>query len=129
MSTHVAEYFRQRRRAQGVPERDPFSSPKFLYRATELLRLEQLPWPRNLFGELASIAELMAASAYDVENADGACSCGCRKEHKHNVADAAEPVRSRLRCYLLPLGSLQEQVEPGAAAERGTPSLSPAGPT
>jgi hypothetical protein len=31
--------------------------------ATEPLLPEQLPWPRNLFGELASIAELMAESA------------------------------------------------------------------
>ena len=86
---------------------------------TELQRLEQLPWPRNLFDELASIAELMVESAHAGENADGACSYGCRTEHKQNVADAAEPVRSRLRCYLLSLGSLQEQVEPGAEAETG----------
>ena len=86
MSIHDAEYFRQRRRAQGIPERDPFSAPSFQRRATELLRLEQLPWPRKMSGELASISELMAASAHDGENADGACSCGCRKEHKQNVS-------------------------------------------
>ena len=86
MSTHDAEYFRQRRRAQGIPARDPFSAPGFQQRATELQRLEQLPWPRNLFGELASIAELMAESAHAGENADGTCSCGCRKEHKQNVS-------------------------------------------
>jgi hypothetical protein len=86
MSTHDAEYFRQRRRAQGIPERDPFCVPEFLQRATELQRLEQLPWPRNLFGELASIAELMAESARAGENVDGPCSCGCRKEHKQNVS-------------------------------------------
>jgi hypothetical protein len=85
MSTHDAEYFRQRRRAQGIPARDPFSAPSFQQRAAELQRMEQLPWPRNLFGELASIAELMAESPHAGENADGACSCGCRKEHKHNV--------------------------------------------
>ena len=80
MSTHDAEYFRQRRQAKGIPARDPFSSPRLQQRVTEL-RLEPLPWPRNLFGELASIAELMAESAHAGENADGACSCGCRKEH------------------------------------------------
>ena len=85
MSTHDAEYFRQRRRAQGMPACDPFSAPRFQQRATELQRMEQLPWPRNLFDELASIAELMAESAHAGENADGACSCGCRKEHKQNV--------------------------------------------
>src|SRR3954465_7589197 len=47
MSTHDAEYFRLRRRAQGIPARDPFCAPKFLQRATELQRLQQLPWPRN----------------------------------------------------------------------------------
>jgi hypothetical protein len=63
MSTRDAEYFRERRRAQGIPERDPFSARKFLQRAVELRRLEQLPWPRNLFGEPASIAELLAEAA------------------------------------------------------------------
>ena|SRR5689334_93050 len=86
MSTHDAEYFRQRRRAQGIPARDPFSTPRFLQRATELQHLEQLPWPRNLFGEPASIAELVARSAHAGEAADAACSCGCRKEHKQNVS-------------------------------------------
>jgi hypothetical protein len=40
--------------------REPFSTPKFPQQATELRHLEQLPWPRNLFDEPASIAELMA---------------------------------------------------------------------
>jgi hypothetical protein len=39
MSTRI-EYFRQRRRAQSIPERDPFCAPKFLQRTTELQRLE-----------------------------------------------------------------------------------------
>jgi hypothetical protein len=86
MSTHDAEYFRQRRRAEGIPARDPFSAPRLQQRAIELQCLEQLPWPRNLFGGLASIAELMAESAHAGESADGACSCGCREEHKQNVS-------------------------------------------
>ena len=85
MSTYDAEYFRQCRQAQGSPEHDPFCTPDFLQRTTEPRRLEQLPWPRNLFGELTSIAELMAESAHAGENADAACLCGCRKEHKQNV--------------------------------------------
>jgi len=88
MSKHDAEYFRQRRRAQGIPERDPFSGRKFLQQAIELRRLEQLPWPRNLFGMPASIAELMAMAAQLSEqpdnNPDDVCPCGCRREHKHN---------------------------------------------
>ena len=60
MSTHDAEYFRQRRRKHGNPPRDPFSTKRFLQRGAELRRLEQLPWPRDLFGEHATIAELLA---------------------------------------------------------------------
>lgn len=87
MSTHDADYFRQRRRAQDIPERKPFSSAKFLHRATELRRLEQLPWPRNLFGELAAIAELLAEAAEPSDTKpDNLCPCGCRREHKHNVS-------------------------------------------
>ena len=86
MSTHHAEYFRQRRRAQGIPARDPFCAPRFLQRAIELQSLEQLPWPRNLFGELASIAELMAESAHTSRYTDNVCPCGCRGEHKQNVS-------------------------------------------
>lgn len=90
MSTHDAEYFRQLRRAQGSPARDPFSAPKFLQRATELRRLERLPWPRHLFGVPASIAELLAEAAQlseqASENVDAVCPCGCRREHKLNVS-------------------------------------------
>jgi hypothetical protein len=86
MSAHDAEYFRQRRRAQGIPERDPFRAPRLLQRATELRSLEQLQWPKNLFGDLASIAELMAESAHTGEHTDNVCPCGCRAEHKHNVS-------------------------------------------
>jgi hypothetical protein len=91
MSTHEAEYFRQRRRAQGIPARDPFSAPRFQRQATELQRLEQLPWPGNLFAEPASIAELMAGSVHAGENADGGCPCECRKEHKQNVSTLRNP--------------------------------------
>ncbi|HUN40715.1 MAG TPA: hypothetical protein VMU81_10525 [Acetobacteraceae bacterium] len=87
MSTHDAEYFRQRRRAQGIPEREPFSAAKFLHQATELRRLEQLPWPRNLFGEPAAIAELLAdAAQLSDAKPDKLCPCGCRREHNHNVS-------------------------------------------
>ena len=48
MSEHDAEYFRHCPRAQGIPEREG---------------LEQLLWPRDLFGDYASIAELMAEAA------------------------------------------------------------------
>jgi hypothetical protein len=85
-----ADYFRQRRRAKCISERAPFSAPKFLRRAAELRRLEQRPWPRNLFGERATITELMAEGAQPSDRAGGdadhVCPCGCRREHKHNVS-------------------------------------------
>jgi hypothetical protein len=62
MSALDVEYFQRRRLALGIPAREPFSAPKFIRQATEPRSLEQLPWPRNQFGELASIAELMAES-------------------------------------------------------------------
>ena len=86
MSIHDGEYFRQTHRAQAISARGPFSAPKFPQRATEPPRSEQLPWPRNLYGEPASIAELMAESALAGENADAACSRGYRNEHKQNVS-------------------------------------------
>src|SRR5258708_34851233 len=45
MSVYDAEYFRRHHQAQATPKIPP--------QATEPRRLEQLPWPRNLFGELA----------------------------------------------------------------------------
>jgi hypothetical protein len=86
---HDAEYFRQRRRQQGIFPRDPLSAPRFLKHGAELRRLEQLPWPRNLFGENATIAELMAEAALFEQLAqisDELCPCGCHKEHKHRVS-------------------------------------------
>jgi len=120
MSAHDAEYFQQRRRAQGIPERDPFCAPKFLKRATELQRLEQLPWPRNLFGELASIAELMAESAHVSEHTDNICPCGCRSEHKQHVSQTLRsPYGRGFDVMYFRSEAWQEQVEPGAEQETG----------
>jgi hypothetical protein len=49
---------------------------------TEPRGLKQLPWPRNLFGELATIEELMAEAV----NPNDACPYGFRKQHGHNVS-------------------------------------------
>jgi hypothetical protein len=85
MSKYDAEMFRQLRRTKGSPMRDPFSAPKFLG-TPELRGLEQLPWPWNLFGEPATIAELLAQatqlSGQAGQNLDDVCPCGCRREHK-----------------------------------------------
>jgi hypothetical protein len=120
MSTHDAEYFRRRPGAQRIPAREPFSAPKFPRQATEPRRLEQLPWPRNLFGELATIAELMAESEHGGQNADGICSWGRRKEDKHNVPRTPRNPYDR-GFDIIHFGSeaLQELVEPGAEAKTG----------
>jgi hypothetical protein len=68
MSVHDVEYLRQSHRTWGIPANQVFSTPEFPGQTTEPRRLEQLPWPRNLFGELASIAELMAESARAGDN-------------------------------------------------------------
>ena len=90
MFTRDAEYFGHSRRVQGIPGRDALFAPRFLQGANELRRLEQLPWPRNLFGEPASIDELLAETAQLSKQADGnlhrVCPCGCRKEHTNNVS-------------------------------------------
>ena len=82
MCKHDAEYFRRRCRALRVPEHDPFSASKFVKRGFELQRLEQLSWPKNMFGDYASISELMAEAAElsgrGADNTDSVCPCGCR---------------------------------------------------
>jgi hypothetical protein len=62
-------------------------APRLQRRAAERQHLEQQPWPTNLFGEPASFAELMAESAHRGEEADGACSCGCRQEQDVEIWD------------------------------------------
>lgn len=85
MSLHDAECHGERRRAQCAAVSAPFSAAKSLHRATELHRLKQLPWPRNLFGEPVSIAELLAEAAHlsdpGGQDPENVCPCGCRGEH------------------------------------------------
>jgi hypothetical protein len=82
--------YRQICRTRCIPTRDLFPAPIFTRQATELRCLEGLPWPRNLFGEPASIAELMdeatQLSAEAGEDSNHACRCGCRRAHNHNVS-------------------------------------------
>jgi hypothetical protein len=90
MCKQDAEYFRRLRRALGVPERDPFSASKFVKRGFELQRLEQLSWPKNMFGDYASISELMAEavelSGQGADNTDSVSPCGCQREHNHSLS-------------------------------------------
>ena len=70
MSKVDRSYLRQHRLVQDDPAGDLFSVPESAARATEQSRLEQLPWPRNLFGKPASIAELLAEPAQLSEQID-----------------------------------------------------------
>ena len=90
MSTHDAENFIKHRHARCIPEHDPFSARNPLQWAVEPHRVEQLPWPRNQFGEPASIAELLdevsQLSRQAVGNPNIVCSCGCGRAHNNNVS-------------------------------------------
>jgi hypothetical protein len=89
MTAHDAEFSRQRRSHRGGSVRDPLSAPRLTQREAEPRWQEQLPWPRNLFGNSATIAELMAEAAQfgqEAPVADGLCPCGCRREHRHRVS-------------------------------------------
>lgn len=61
MAAHDAEYFRARRRAAGVPERDPFTNPRFVQRGQEMAAmmlepLPSLPWPHSLFCDTVKLS-------------------------------------------------------------------------
>jgi hypothetical protein len=87
MSMHDVAYVSPRRRALGIPPRRPFSVPRSLQHGSELQRLKSLPWPRNLFGEHATIAELLTPrAARGEEYPDDLCACGCGKEHRQRVS-------------------------------------------
>lgn len=48
---------------------------------------EPLAWPRNLFGEHATIEELLAPiESRNAESPDDLCACGCGKEHRQRVS-------------------------------------------
>jgi hypothetical protein len=63
MYEHDAEYICQYRPAPGVSERDTAPRQKVVERELGFQRPERLSWPRNQFGESATIAELMAEAA------------------------------------------------------------------
>jgi hypothetical protein len=63
MSEHDAGYFRRHDRINDQR------------RSIELHGPMQLPWPRNLFGDMASVEELLAE--HFGENPGEICRCGC----------------------------------------------------
>jgi hypothetical protein len=65
--SHDAEYFRLRRREQGIRERDPIHHPRFIARGQELTSMMQEP--------LLLLAHTDPAK----------CANGCGKPHKNNV--------------------------------------------
>jgi hypothetical protein len=86
MSMHDVAAVARRRWAQGIESRGPLSVPPSRQNGPELLWLKSLPWPRNLFGEHATIAELLAPRAeQSVKYPDKLCACGCGTEHWQRV--------------------------------------------
>jgi hypothetical protein len=90
MSEHDIGYLTHRDRTEDVTAGDPVATVKSLRRAIEPDRLEQLPWPRNLFGDPASIAELLAEtmrlSDQFGDNPGETRRCECGRKHKRNVS-------------------------------------------
>jgi hypothetical protein len=83
VSMHSVEIVLQCRWAAGMSPRGPLSVSQTLSGGEGLQRLAALPWPRNLFGDHATIAELLAPS---VENQrDDLCACGCGREHRQRL--------------------------------------------
>jgi hypothetical protein len=87
------------------------NAPSLPRQATEPRRLRRLPWPRNLFGELATIEELMAEDANQTDR--------CARDASNNTGTTCRrPNRSpTVQCHLLPVGRVQEPAEPGLDAE------------
>ncbi len=94
---HTAEYFRARRRAQGIPERDGFDHPRFVVQGRELhwlldAPLRDLAWPHNLFGNNVTIEELIAhgeVAAPKFGKAPDPMKCEnsiCARRHNNAVA-------------------------------------------
>ena len=83
MFVHDTEYVSRRRRPRGVPPHWPLSVLPSLPPGMAPQQLQSLPWPRNLFGEYATIAELIALGAEDCPN--DTCVCGCGREHWQRV--------------------------------------------
>ena len=86
-----------------MTKRDAPSLPR---QATEPRRLRRLPWPRNLFGELATIEELMAE---DANHTDRCAWWMPQTIRAQRVADAIDPLR--LQCHLVLVGRVQEPVQ------------------
>ena len=63
MAAHGTGSIRSHRRRPGILPRDALSASSFLQHGAEPRRLTQLPWPRTLFGNNATAAELMAEAA------------------------------------------------------------------
>ena len=84
MSMHDAQFVSQLRRAQGTGPRGPLLVTPSVQHGTDLQQLKSLPWPRNLFGEHATIAELLAPE-------DGGVQCIASTEPKHSAKWKATP--------------------------------------
>ena len=82
MSRHDNKYLTEAPHDQHILAPGPFSAAELPRQAMEPHGSRHLPWPRNLFGELATIEELMAEAA----DPNDVCACGCRGRHRHDIS-------------------------------------------
>lgn len=95
-SVHDAAYFRARRRTQGIPERDPFTHPRFVVMGEQLqamMALPQLDWHPALFGHDIDPRQLAADGDYVVPKMGripqmDKCQCG---QTHHNRVSGTKP--------------------------------------
>jgi hypothetical protein len=86
MYMHDAKFVSQRQKAHGVAPHEPSCAPPPPPHGGGLQRLKSLPWPRNLFGEHATLAELLALRAEVHPKSNLSCACGCGREHRQRLS-------------------------------------------
>ena len=90
MSMHDAEGVSQRRWAQGIRPHEPLPVLPSLQHAPELQRLKPFPWPRNLFGEPATIEDLLCPEGW-VKSLPTTCSRMAVAKNVGQVAQQSNP--------------------------------------
>jgi peroxiredoxin len=87
MPIHDTIYVSKRQRVPADSSSDRLSISSSRRHETASRRLKSLPWPKNLFGEHATIAELLAPRPpVDEDYLDDLCACGCGEAHQQLVS-------------------------------------------
>lgn len=103
---HDAEYFRQRRRMHGVPERGSFDTPHFIARGRYLAQLldypqrtPDLPWPKDLYDDSRSVKAPAIVQGPANTKPEDYCACGCSSLHRNNVSYTKRTAYGGWRVY------------------------------